>query len=202
MSRETTEAALRPSKLRLKHRQVRLGDITELHPAVAEATAAAPGGYLARDLSGIMPAHAEMLTLTAPIIVVGRETSLRRVAGHRTYQVARLLLGDSVTIPVWHLLGSLGTESVRAIGEFCAIAHPLLVSLDQAGLHQIDAALAELAPGYRRAAPGRPRRDADESSRMLLALSGEPMSTVRLARICAVSPSTLRRGRVGNGGGG
>lgn len=177
---------------------VPLAALATLHPQVRDLAEQAPGGYMARDLGGIEQGNAELMCLLSPVVVVSSGRGrYQRIAGHRTYQVARTLLRPDVEVPVIVLQGRVTTEFARLLGAFSVSGWPLLASLDASGLHQIDAVLTWLSPGYRRATAGRPRRDADEPSRSPWALTSVPMSSVQLARICGVATSTIRRGRTG-----
>jgi hypothetical protein len=192
----------------LKHRPtsllkpVPLASLATLHPQVRDLVEHAPGGFLAQDLSAITGASAEMMCMLSPIVAVAiSQGRYQRLAGHRTYQVARAVLGPDAEVLALVLTGRITAEYARLVGAFSVSGWPLLSSLDASGVHQIDAVLADLQPGYRRASAGRPTRDADEPARAPWVLTSAPMSSARLARICGVAPSTIRRGRAAAGGG-
>lgn len=149
--------------------------------------------YLARYLDHVASQNGLMLTVVEPIIVVARRGKLLRVAGHRTYAVNRLLRGGSAEVPVL-VTQRLSDELILALATFDVMGHRLLSSLGADGMHQIHDIALTLAPEFRHSKRGRPK--ADQTANVTfggLPLTHKTFSTSRLAAICGVPPSTLRR---------
>ena len=136
--------------------QAPLSMVTALHPKAHSAAQTACTDYLAKDLRIVASPAAGYLLLLEPIIVVGRSKKWQRIAGFRSYQVARMLCDPSTVVPVCVCDGRISPAKIRHIAEFDGFGHRLLASLDSSGLHQVDAMAEQLLPGFRRTTAGRP----------------------------------------------
>ncbi|CRI67878.1 hypothetical protein THIOKS1890011 [Thiocapsa sp. KS1] len=162
---------------------------------VAEAAKFADAAYLGRDLSLLTPEVGALLLMVEPIIVVGSTDRWRRVAGHRSYQVARQLSSDSEKFPILACGGRLPKSFILQLAMCDVFVRRLLTSLDATGIHQVDAMAEALIPRYRRTAPGRPAAVSGHTPIAVEEFFREPLSTERLARTLGIPTSTLRKAR-------
>jgi hypothetical protein len=165
-----------------------------VHRDVEDIARFADARYLCHDLSWVTPCAAEMLSIAQPIIVVPSGGGYRLLGGFRTWQAVQRVQPWQCELPVLLLRGRVDPEAVCGIALFDVAVRPLLTSLDRTGPHQIDMIVRSFTPAYDLPGPGRPSK-AGRLQGPLDRFFKTGLSVSTLARIMALSPSTIRRGR-------
>lgn len=174
---------------------VPLADVCDLHPVCEKVSASAGTDYLLTEIAGVSEMAARCLLLHAPILVVRRGSKWLRIAGLRSYQLARLHLLATESIPVIVLRGRVPDDEILRYAVFDVLLQPLLLGLAPPAHAQIDRLIEQLMPGYRHAHAGRPKAGEQEEFAGLAVFFRDTLSTVSVARLLGTSPSTLRRAR-------
>ena len=170
------------------------GARVSVHPDVAEIARLADARYLCSDLSALTPLAVRALATVHPIIAVPSRREYRLMAGLRTWQIVRTVLPSGSDLRILVIRARIDADAARALALLDVMVHPMLFSLDRTGARQLDEMLRALTPSYARMAPGRPA-NAERVPGPLSGFFREFRSTVTLAAMLGVAPSTLRRGR-------
>jgi hypothetical protein len=170
--------------------------VSGLHAGIRGIAQYVDARYLAAETSIFTADAIRWLQVSEPVILACIKTRYWVIGGFRTWHLLQRIPLPDTEMSAILIPGRLNDESVRAIAVHDLLVRRLLTSLDRTGAGQIDQMVGGLDPDYRRPAPGRPPRQtndpADTSFRHFFNAS---LSTERLARCMAMSPSSLRRAR-------
>jgi hypothetical protein len=171
-------------------------NVSGLHASIQGIAHYVDARYLATETSIFTADAIRWLQVSEPVILTCIKNRYWVIGGVRTWHLLnRIPLADTELSAIL-IRGRLDDESVRAIAIHDLLVRRLLTSLDRTGAGQIDQMIGGLDPDYRRPAPGRPpRENNDPPDTPFRRFFNESLSTERLARCMAMSPSSLRRSR-------
>ncbi len=168
-----------------------LREIIGAHQAVKSLSALSIQNFLLHNDSMLCETGLKDLLHLVPIVVTQTKRSTFVIAGFRTYQLAKIILGANSTqlIPVLILKKKARTEELMRLASASVFSVPLAHGLNKQGAAQLGFLACELDPRLMNSQRGRKGEDDDNKLKdIFVGLK----SLTALATYLNVHPSTMR----------